>query len=234
MLELLRAGGSLDKVLLARESARGATIDEIRSRASNAAIPLRVVPRVEVERLAPGQNHQGVVAVGASYRYADYSRLLKAPSACLLFLDSLTDPQNLGSLLRSAEGAGFSGVVLPSRRSVGVTAAVRRVAAGAAEVVPVARVTNLSRALDEARRAGVWIVGLDQGDAQAIWESDLLEPPVGLVIGAEGAGISPGVRAHCDAFVAIPLTGRLDSLNAAVAGAVAMFEVARRRHGARH
>ena len=227
--ELLKAGGRLERILVAVDAADRGIVTEIRSRATKAGVPVRVVPKAEIERLAPGRNHQGVVAIGAAFHYADYQELLHMDNACLLFADALTDPQNLGSLLRSADGAGFTGVVLPARRSVGVTAAVRRVAAGAAEVVPVARVPNLSRALDEARRAGLWIVGLAQGEGDALWTSELLEPPVGIVVGGEDRGISPGVRGHCDAFVQIPLAGRLESLNAGVAGAVAMFEVARRR-----
>lgn len=229
VVELLKAGGAVAKVLIVRDVADQGVVGEIRARATKSAIPVRVVPKAEVERLAPGRNHQGVVALGAAFRYADYAEILRAEAPCVLFLDALTDPQNLGSLLRSAEGAGFTGVVLPARRSVAVTAAVRRVAAGAAELVPVARVPNLSRALDEARASGLWIVGLAQGEGDLLWRSDLLEPPVGIVVGAEDRGISPGARGHCDAFVQIPLAGRVESLNAAIAGALAMFEVARRR-----
>ena len=118
---------------------------------------------------------------------------------------------------------------MPAHRAVGVTPAVRRVSAGAAEVVPVARVPNLSHALDEARRGGLWILGLDEKTDDDIWHSDLAQPPVGLVLGAEDRGISRLVKEHCDALVRIPSGGKIDSLNVAVAGAIAMFEVARRR-----
>lgn len=228
VLELLRAGASPERILLAQGLDRSATITEIRKRAEDAGVPVKVVPRGELDKHAAGANHQGVVAHTARYRYAELHRLLESERPAVLFLDGLTDPHNLGSLLRSADGAGFDGVVLPARRSVSVTAAVRRVAAGAAEVVPVARVNNLSSSIDAARKAGLWIVGLDQHADSDVWSSELLERPVGLVLGSEDRGLSQGVRAHCDGFVTIPSTGTLDSLNVAVAGAVAMFEVARR------
>lgn len=229
VLELLRSGAPVDKVLFAQDLDPAKVLGDIRSAADDAAVPVRVVPRKEIERLAGTLNHQGVIARTARYRYRPLEALLSGPSPSLLFLDGVTDPHNLGSLLRSADGAGFAGIVLPARRSTGVTAAVRRVSAGAAEVVPVARVTNLARALDQAKKAGLWVVGLDERAEVDLWSSDLLEPPVALVLGAEDRGISRLVGERCDDRVGIPLGGRLPSLNVAVAGAVAMFEVARRK-----
>jgi len=216
---------------MAQGSAPSDVLEEIKRRAAAAAVPVRVVPRTEIEKLAGETNHQGVIAQTGRFRYADLHDLLAAPHAALLFLDGVTDPHNLGSLIRSADVAGFTGIVIPARRAAGVTSAVRRVSAGAAEVVPIARATNMSRALGEARAAGVWLVGLDEEAGTTIWASNLLEPPVGLVLGAEDRGIGRNVREHCDDLVRIPLAGRLGSLNVAVAGAVAMFEVARRRTG---
>jgi 23S rRNA (guanosine2251-2'-O)-methyltransferase len=230
VLELLRAGGSSERILMAQGLSRSSVLAEIRKLASDAAVPLKVVPRPEVDRMARGQNHQGVVAVTGRYRYAALRDVLARTDAAVLFLDGITDPHNVGSLLRSAECAGFTGVVLPAHRSSGVTAAVRRVAAGAAEIVPVARVSNLSRALEEAKGAGLWILGLDENSRDDIWSSELIEPPLGFVLGAEDRGLSRGVRDHCDGLVAIPQRGRIGSLNVSVAGAVAMFELAR-RHG---
>lgn len=229
VVELLRAGGQVERILVADGVAGSAPIAEIRARAKAAGVPLKVVPRTEIDALADGTNHQGVVASGARFHYRALKDLLAVDSPALLFLDGVTDPQNLGSLLRSAEGAGVTGVVLPTRRSTGVTAAARRASAGASELIPVARVGNLSQAIDEARRAGVWIVALVGDTETTLWDSDLLEPPVGLVLGAEGRGISPGVMAHCDATLSIPLVGRIESLNVGVAGAIVMFELARRR-----
>ena len=200
---------------------------EIERLLEEAGVPLLLVDRVEVDRLAPGLNHQGVAAVTARYRYTPLERLLETDDARLLFLDGVMDPHNLGSLLRSADGARFHGVVIPARRAAGVSATVRRISAGAAEVVPVARVTNLTRALEQARRAGVWIVGLDADAPDDLWRSRMIEPPVGLVCGSEDKGLSRTVRSACDALVRIPLGGSLESLNVSVAGAIAMFEVAR-------
>lgn len=229
--ELLRSGAPAERVLLERSAAPSSAIGEIRRRAEAAGVPVRMVPRAELDRLTDGGNHQGVAAITGRFRYADLGELLARPGPALLFLDGITDPHNLGSLLRSADGAGFDGLVIPARRAAQVNATVRRVSAGAAEVVPVARVTNLTRAIDDARTAGLWVVGLDQDAEQTLWGSDLLEPPLALLLGAEDRGIAPNVREHCDALVSIPSEGRLGSLNVAVAGAVAMFEVARRREG---
>ena len=209
--------------------APSSVLGEIRKRAEAASIPVRSVPRGELDRASGGTNHQGVVAIAGRYRYEQLETLLAAEDPVVLFLDGLTDPHNLGSLLRSADGAGATGVVVPAHRSVSVTPAVRRVSAGAAEVIPVARVRNLGAALDSAKDAGLWIVGLDEKGTTDVWDSKLLEPPVGIVLGAEDRGISKVVRERCDELVRIPHLGRLESLNVAVAGALAMFEVARRR-----
>jgi 23S rRNA (guanosine2251-2'-O)-methyltransferase len=230
VLELLKAGRSAERVLIAQGLAPSSVLGEIRKRAEAASIPVRMVPRAEIDKLAEGANHQGVVARAGRYRYTPLEELLAIERPALLFLDGITDPHNLGSLLRSADGAGFSGVVIPSHRSTGVTSAVRRVASGAAEVVPVARVANLAQAVDDARVAGLWIVGLDEKASDTLWSSDLLEPPVGLVLGAEDRGISKNLKTHCDGMVGIPQAGRIGSLNVAVAGAIAMFEVARRKN----
>ncbi|MEA2460685.1 MAG: rRNA (guanosine2251-2-O)-methyltransferase [Actinomycetota bacterium] len=232
VLELLRNHGAAEKIFFAEGLAPSKVLGEIRRRAKEVSVPVAVVPKREIERLAGDVNHQGVVAKAGRYRYASIDDLLHETSA-LLFVDGVTDPHNLGSLLRSADGAGFTGLVVPAHRAVGVTPAVRRVSAGAAEVVRVARVANMSQALDEARRAGLWILGLDEKSERDLWGSDLAQPPVGLVLGSEDRGISRLVREHCDDLVRIPFFGKIGSLNVAVAGAVAMFEVARRRDSAR-
>ena len=229
IVELLRAGRATQRVLLSARVRRAPIIDEIRSLAAERGVAVKEVSPEEIERLAEGANHQGVAAETSRYRYAQMRDLLAGPAPALLFLDGVMDPHNLGSLLRSADGAGFDGVVIPTHRSVAVTQAVRRVSAGAAEVVPVARVGNLGAALDEARRKGLWLAGLDGSGEDDLWASNLMEAPVGLVLGAEDRGISKGVRERCDALVRIPSRGRIESLNVSVAGAVAMFEVARRR-----
>ena len=152
---------------MAAGMASSGVLTEIRKRAEEASIPVKVVPRTEIDRLAEGENHQGVVAVTGRFRYAALEDLF-GEGTCLVFLDGVTDPHNLGSLIRTAECCGFAGIVIPTHRSVAVTSTVRRVAAGAAEVLPVARVTNLGRSLDQAKAAGVWIVGLD-GEAEGVF-----------------------------------------------------------------
>lgn len=231
VLELLRAGGAAERVVIAQGVEMRGVVGEIRRRAERAGIPVKVLPRAELDRLAGGGNHQGVAAATGAFRYTALDRLLKREQSALLFLDGLSDPHNVGSLIRSAECAGFGGVVLPTRRASGVTAAARRVSAGAAEVMPVARVPNLTHALAEARRSGYWVVGLDEEADKDVWSSDLMEPPLALVLGAEGRGISRIVREACDELVRIPQEGQIGSLNVAVAGAVAMFEMVRRARG---
>lgn len=231
VVELLRGGRAAQAILLSERARRAKVIDEIRELAAAKGVPLKTVPVEEIERLAEGENHQGVAALTSRFRYGQMRDLLSGPAPTLLFLDGVMDPHNLGSLLRTADGSGFSGIVIPAHRSVAVNQTVRRVSAGAAEVVPVARVGNLGAAIDEARRGGLWIAGLDSSGEEDIWSSNLMEPPVGLVLGAEDRGISRGVKEKCDALVSIPSRGRIESLNVSVAGAVAMFEVARRRDG---
>lgn len=227
VVELLRAGRRPAAVLIAHGLRPSAVVGEIRRLAADAGVPVRRVDRAELDRVTAGGNHQGVAAETPRYRYASVDDVVGASDAAVLFLDGVTDPHNLGSLLRSAEGAGFGGVVVPAHRAAGVTAAVRRVSAGAAEIVPVARVANLGAAVERARGAGLWIVGLDADAAADIYGAGLSRP-LGLVLGSEDRGISKGVRARCDEIVRIPGRGRLSSLNVAIAGAIAMYELVRR------
>jgi 23S rRNA (guanosine2251-2'-O)-methyltransferase len=229
VVELLRAGTTPERIVIAQGTVMKGALGEVRRRAETLGVPVRMVPRSEVDQLAPGINHQGVVAITARYRYTPLEHLLKKQDPTLLFLDGVMDPHNLGSLLRSADGAGFDGIVVPSHRAVGVTGTVRRISAGAAEIVAVARVANLGAAIDKARGAGVWILGLDAAGANDIWSTNLAEPPVGVVCGSEEKGLTKGVRDRCDELVHIPHKGTLESLNVGVAGAIAMFEIARRR-----
>ena len=229
VLEILRARGAVDRVLIADGVGASPIVRDIRREANAAAVPVKVVPRAQIDRLAGDVNHQGVAAVAGRYRYAPLDAVLARKPSSLLLLDGVMDPHNVGSLLRSAEVAGFDGVVVRARRAAGVTAAARRVAAGAAETVPVSRVGNVVDAIRRSQDAGLWVVGLDERAARDLWTTDALEPPVGIVVGAEDKGLSTAVARACDELVAIPRAGRIESLNAAVAGAVAMFEVARRR-----
>jgi 23S rRNA (guanosine2251-2'-O)-methyltransferase len=229
VLEHLVAGAATERLLVAQEASRGANLTEILRRAEAGAVPTRRVPRSELDRMSGGGNHQGVAVLASRFHYVDVETLLAPADATILILDGVMDPHNLGSLLRSADGAGFGGVVIRSRRAAQVTAAVRRVSAGAAEFVPVARVPNSTLAVERAKDAGLWVVGLDEDGGDDLWMSKSLEPPVALVLGSEDKGIALKVRERCDETVRIPSRGRVGSLNVSVAGAIAMFEVARRR-----
>ncbi|HEX8975289.1 MAG TPA: 23S rRNA (guanosine(2251)-2'-O)-methyltransferase RlmB [Solirubrobacteraceae bacterium] len=185
----------------------------------------------ELERLCGSEGHQGVCAEVEAYRYADAPALLSAgPEPLIIALDQVQDPQNLGAIARSAECAGATGLVLPERRSVEVTAAVCKASAGAVEHLPVARTRNLADFLAEAKRAGLWCYGADQA-GQADYLSTDLSGPLVLVLGSEGRGLRPRVAASCDAIISIPLRGRIESLSVSAAAAVLIFAAAANRQG---
>ena len=191
-------------------------------------------PRVQVKlerdisEEAGTRDHQGVLAFCEPYRYADAYELAARPSPLLACLDQVTDPRNLGAVVRSAEGAGATGVVVPAHGSAMVTAAVCRASAGAVEHLPVAVVTNLARYLNEVKSGDLWIWAATGESGSPMWEADLAGG-VAFVFGAEGKGIRPLVRRACDAAVAIPLAGRVESLNVSVAAAVLLYEAKRQR-----
>jgi 23S rRNA (guanosine2251-2'-O)-methyltransferase len=186
------------------------------------------VPREELERLCGSPDHQGVVAEVEPYPYADAASLLESDDALVIALDQIQDPQNLGAICRSADGAGATGVVLPARGAAHVTPAVCRASAGAVEHLAIARVRNLADFLGEAKRAGAWVYGAEADAATPYWQPDYRGRVV-LVLGSEGKGLRPRVRAACDAIVGVPLHGRLESLNVAATAAVLMYEIVRRR-----
>jgi 23S rRNA (guanosine2251-2'-O)-methyltransferase len=195
-----------------------------------ADIRIQVKPERELTAAAGTQDHQGVVARAEPYRYADAHELAAGPAPLLAVLDSVTDPRNLGAVLRGAEGAGADGVVLPAHNSARVTPAVARASAGAVEHVSVAVVKNLARYLGEIKRPQLWIWAAS-GDAETtMWEADLSGGAV-FVLGAEGKGLRPLVRRTCDDAVSIPLRGRIESLNVSVAAALLLYEARRQRGG---
>lgn len=207
---------------------------EIKELATEARVRMRPVRATALSAEARSEAPQGVLAHAEPLPEADFDELLstgRGPWAApfLVFLDGITDPQNLGALLRSAEGAGVSGVVLPRHRAAHVTPTVAKAAAGAVEHLPMALVGGLPTALARAREAGVWTVGLDSGGESSLFDLTLASEPVALVLGAEGRGLGRLVRQRCDVVASIPLRGALGSLNVAAAGALACFEVARRR-----
>ncbi len=195
-----------------------------------AGIPVRLEPKEQLTRLARTDAHQGVVAVVAERGYCSLQELSqpRGEHLFLLALDGIEDPHNLGALLRTADGAGVDGVVLPERRAVGVNATVVKVSAGAAEHVRIARVTNLVRALEDLKRENVWCVGLDERGAMNYDVFDYCCHCV-LVLGGEGGGLHELTRRTCDHLLRIPMAGQVSSLNVSVAGAVVMYEAARQR-----
>jgi 23S rRNA (guanosine2251-2'-O)-methyltransferase len=194
--------------------------------------PVRVQrkPERDLNAEAGTADHQGVLARVEPYRYADAYELARGEAPLIACLDSVTDPRNLGAVIRSADGAGATGVVVPEHRAARVTAAVCRSSAGAVEHVPVAVVKNLARYLGEVKGQRLWVWAADGSAEKTMWQADL-SGGVALVLGAEGKGLRPLVRRACDDAVAIPLTGRVESLNVSVAAALLLYEASRQRDG---
>ncbi len=202
--------------------------DENVAKAAGArGVDVKRASRQRVEDLAPGVIHQGIVARVEPYPYSGVEEILSTREPLILVLDGVTDPRNLGAVLRAADGAGASGVVIPRDRAAGVTAAAVKASAGASEHVRVARETNLRRAIETIKRAGLWVFAAE-GGGTPYTELDLAGP-VGLVFGSEGRGVRRLVREECDGTVSIPMLGAVESLNVSVASAVLLYEARRRR-----
>ena len=232
--ELLLAGTrKVREVVLAGDLDPAPILDDIIDLADEAKVTLREVSRNRFENLSRTDAPQGVLAMAQPLREYEFEDLLASDATgrdpFLLLLDGVTDPGNLGAILRSAECAGVTGVVLPRHRAAGVTATVAKSAAGAIEHLRMTRVAGLPKALGRLSSAGVWSVGLDAGGDTPIHRLAVSDQPVALVMGAEGAGLSRLVRERCDAMAHIPLAGVLGSLNVSAAAAIALFEVARHR-----
>jgi 23S rRNA (guanosine2251-2'-O)-methyltransferase len=205
-------------------------IDECR----RLGVAVRFLPRQEIDRLAGSASHQGVLAVTSAKTYAEVDDILqqrRGRHALIVVLDGVEDPHNLGAILRSADGAGADGVLIPERRAAGVTATVAKASAGAIEHVPMARVTNVARTLEELKSRNLWTVGLDERAPQTYDALDY-NMDCALVLGAEGKGLHELVRKKCDFLVAIPMLGEVASLNVSVAAGVVLYEIARQRRRA--
>jgi len=237
VLEALRAGESLRQVLVAEGAERGGARVRVLAAARRAGVPVKRVPAAVLDRAVAGQagaRHQGVAAYTTGYRYRDLNELLaravrRGEPPFLLALEAVQDVHNLGALLRTGEAVGVHGVLLPGRRAAGVTGAVRKASAGAVAHLAVARV-DLPAALDALRGRSIAIVGLDAAGTCRYDQADL-SGPLALLVGGEERGLSVGVRRRCDLLVHLPMRGRVDSLNAAVAGSVALYEALRQRSG---
>jgi len=229
ILEALRSRPERVNKVFVQEEKGHARIGEVIGEAKAKHVPVVFVPARRLDQIAPG--HQGVMAEVSPRRYASLEEILgRSPKPFVVILDEVEDPQNLGAIVRSAEGAGADGLIIPERRSAGLTETVDTVSAGALEHLLVARVPNLVRAMEELKDKGLWLVGAE-GSGDEPWYSFDYKGPVGIVLGSEGKGLRPLVRKTCDKILSIPLAGKVTSLNVAAAAAVFLFEVVRQRRG---
>ena len=229
--EALAAGRALDRIVLAR-ARRGERIEAVVHLAKSNGVPVRFEDREQIDRLVGNREHQGVAALASARTTVAFEDLLakKTGSGLLVFLDGVEDPHNLGAIARSALAAGAIGIVIPERRAAGLTDTAERASAGALAHLPVARVKNLVRAIEEAKEAGYWTVGLDERAGKNYTDVDL-KGSVGIVLGREGEGLHELTRKTCDFLVSLPTSGPVRSLNVSVAAGIMLFEVVRQRGG---
>lgn len=235
ILESLKAGHTINRLYIEKNS-NDPVLERIYAIARNKGIVVTYLEKSKLDAMSLSRNHQGVIADAAPYEYVDVSDILsiaegKGQPPFILILDGITDPNNLGSIIRTAECAGVHGIILPKRRSASLTPVVAKVAAGAAEHVPMARVTNIVRTIQNLKNSGVWVVGADVKGETKYGEYDY-KSPLAVVIGSEGDGISRLVRENCDVLLRIPMYGEINSLNAAVAAALIVFKAAGEREEA--
>ena len=233
IMEAIAAGREFNRIIIAKGSENAKEASEVWNAARSKGIIVQLVDRAALDKVSMGGNHQGIAAMVAPFAYAELDDLLnlslgRSRPLFLVLLDGIMDPGNLGSIIRTANAAGADGVVITNRRCAPVTSAVVRSSAGAVEHTPVARVSNLSYAIDKIKAAGVWVAGLDMEGKQTIWEADL-KMPLAVVIGSEGEGMSRLVGEKCDFVLRIPMMGRIGSLNASVSFSVVAYEVLRQR-----
>ena len=227
--EALAAGRALDRIVIAR-GRHGERVEAVVQLARSKSVPVRFEDRLQIDRLTGMRDHQGIAALAAAKPALELEDLLaaKTPQGLLVLLDGIEDPHNLGAIVRTALAAGANGVVIPERRAAGLTDTVERASAGALAHLPVARVKNLVRAMEEMKAAGYWLIGLDERAEKKYTEADF-SAQVGLVLGGEGEGLHELTRKRCDFLVSIPTSGPVRSLNVSVAAGIVLFEVVRQR-----
>ena len=233
VLETLHSVRQVKRILLAEGQRESPPITAIVAEAEQRHIPVEIVPRGRLDQLSKGAVHQGCMALVADRTYVSTNDLLaraasKNEAPFLLILDAIQDVNNLGSLLRTAEAAGVHGVIIPEHRAAEVNATVVKTSAGATEHLLIAQETNLTRTIEYLKKQNLWVVGL-AGEAQTLYNQADLKGPLALVVGNEGKGISRLVREHCDLLIKLPMHGYINSLNAAVAGSIAVYEALRQR-----
>jgi 23S rRNA (guanosine2251-2'-O)-methyltransferase len=224
--EALRAKRPLERILVA-QGAGGSRLQAVIDLARQSGVPVRFEPRASLDRLAGTAAHQGVMALGAAKKYTELESV--AAGGLLVVLDGVEDPHNLGAIVRTAHAAGAAGLVIPERRAASLTDVVAKAAAGAIEYLPVVRVTNINRALEDLKQQKYWIYGLDERGSEDYDRVDY-SAPAAIVLGGEGKGLHEQVRRHCDVLVRIPMSGKIASLNVSVAAGIVLFEWRRRRH----
>lgn len=234
VMEAIKSGRSIDKLLIQADAVGSAK--KIASMAAEAKINVHYVEKIVLDKLCPGRPHQGVAASAAAKDYAQLDDIFAAAEQLgedplIVILDGLEDPHNLGAVLRSADGAGAHGVIIPSRRAVGLTEVVAKASAGAIEYVPVVKVTNINRCIEELQERGVWVAALDMDGEN--YSDAKLSGPLAIVIGGEGRGVSRLAKEKADKVLSIPMRGKIDSLNASNAAAVLLYEIDRQRRGER-
>ena len=232
VFEALNSGREIDKILIL-EGARHSRLAQIISLAKKRGIQYSTTNRKKLDELSENGNHQGVIAFAAAHEYSSVEDILKLAESrgevpFVIIAEGLSDPHNLGSIIRTANASGAHGVIIPKNRSVGLTATVAKVSAGALEYTPVARVTNISSTIDDLKKQGVWVAGTALEGSVMHYDADLTGA-LAIVIGSEGAGLSRLVREKCDFLVRIPMLGQAESLNASVAAGVLMYEAVRQR-----
>ncbi|MCM3570047.1 23S rRNA (guanosine(2251)-2'-O)-methyltransferase RlmB [Neobacillus mesonae] len=232
VIEALKSGRDINKILIAEGSQHG-QMQQITRLAKEGNVLVQFVPKKKIDQITD-QNHQGVLAYIAAYQYAELDDIFTAAERkneppFFLLLDEIEDPHNLGSIMRTADASGAHGIIIPKRRAVGLTATVAKASTGAIEYIPVVRVTNMARTIDELKERGIWIAGTDAAGTQDYRQFDGTLP-LGLVIGSEGKGMGRLIREKCDFLIRLPMIGKVTSLNASVAAALLMYEVYRNRH----
>ena len=232
--EALKSGRTIDKVFIADgDTDRG--LQRLAAEAKEAGAVIVPVDRRKLDQMSTTRAHQGVIALAAAHEYFTIDDILEEAAArgetpLIVICDELSDPHNLGAIMRSAECAGAHGVIIPKRRSVGLTATVAKASAGAVEYMKVARVTNINNAINELKEKGVWVFGTAAEGSIPMYKADLTGPAA-IVIGNEGDGMSPLVRKNCDVMVHIPMKGHITSLNASAAASILLYEAVRQRLG---
>ncbi len=231
VMEALRSGRPIDKLYIL-DGCHDGPVSSIRREAKKRDAIIKFVEKEFLDRMSSAGRHQGVIAVAAAYEYAEVEDILKkaedkGEEPFIFLLDNIEDPHNLGAIIRTANLCGAHGVIIPKNRAVGLTATVARTSAGALNYTPVARVTNLARTIEELKDKGLWFVCADMG-GEVMYDQNLMGP-IGLIIGAEGEGVSRLVKEKCDYIASIPMRGDIDSLNASVAAGVLAYEIVRQR-----